>query len=63
MTNYVVWNATDRIMASPEEFRSKGAAMRFCKAFKERFREQGYYLTFRRERIPIEEVMLEVREV
>jgi hypothetical protein len=60
---YVVWNATDKIMASPEEFESSYAAFRFVTAFKRRFKEQGYYLTAQRERIPVSDVKLEVKEI
>jgi hypothetical protein len=55
-------NATDGIMASPEEFKTEELALGFIKKFKERFERQGYYFTTRMERIPVCSVALEVKK-
>lgn len=54
---YLVFNATDGIPASPELMTWKEAEA-FCREFPERFRAQGHCFTSRRNRIPPEEVVL-----
>jgi len=57
---YILWNATDGLHASQTLFATPEQAEAYKKLFLKRFEMQGYYLTFRRERIPISAVQLEV---
>ena len=62
-TSFGVWNDTDGLFASPDAFKTRTAARAFIRKFRRRFDHQGYYLTFRRERIPVEDVSLLVIEL
>ncbi len=57
---FMLWNETDRLFASPEEFETKAKAEAFAIRFRKRFVTQGYYLTFDRRRIAPEDVELVV---
>lgn len=57
---FMVWNDTDKLFASPDEFATEAEAKAFIVRFRRRFDAQGYYLTFDRRRIPAEEVDLVV---
>ena len=60
---YTVFNQTDGIYATPDTFRTRRNAEKFIRSFRRRFIAQGFYLTFRRERIAIDEVQLEIEGV
>ncbi len=47
----MLWNETDKIFASPDEFETEAKAEAFAVRFRKRFVAQGYYLTFDRRRI------------
>ena len=55
---YMLWNETDKIFASPEEFETKAKAEAFAVRFRKRFAAQGYYLTADGARIAPEDVEL-----
>ncbi|UPT75360.1 MAG: hypothetical protein M0D55_06640 [Elusimicrobiota bacterium] len=57
---FKLWNETDKIFASPEEFATEAKAEAFAVRFRRRFLTQGYYLTFDRRRIAPEEAELVV---
>lgn len=57
---FIVFNRTDGIVASLDDFNTKRKASEFIKIFKKRFEKQGYYFTRRMERIPISDVELEI---
>lgn len=55
-----VENRTDGTWAWPEPFQSKQKAMDFIRAFRERYAQQGYYLTVDGLRIAPKDVELEI---
>lgn len=55
---FMLWNETDKLFASPEEFETEAEAQAFAERFRRRFVPQGYYLTFDRRRIAPEDVDL-----
>ena len=57
---YIVFNRTDGITASPFTFRTPYEAQQFIKDFRKRFDHQGYYLTSNMVRIHPDEVDLEI---
>jgi hypothetical protein len=57
---YVVFNYTDNIYASNEVFKTKREAKEFIENFRNRFNQQGYYRTNYGERIPTNQIDLEV---
>lgn len=57
---FMLWNQTDGLFASPEEFETEAKAEAFAVRFRRRFVTQGYYLTFDRRRIAPEDVELVV---
>lgn len=57
---FMLWNETDRLFASPDEFDTEAKAEAFAVHFRKRFVPQGYYLTFDRRRIAPEDVELVV---
>jgi hypothetical protein len=60
---YYIWNDTDKIIAAPGDY-SKKEGLAWIRDFKDNLkRNQGYYLTFRRERIPVEKVIFKLLPV
>ncbi len=57
---FVLHNRTDGVPASPDEFESVEAALRYADSFRQRYAAQGYYLTAEGYRIDPEDVELEV---
>lgn len=57
---FMLWNETDQLFASPEEFETEAQVLAFAERFRRRFVTQGYYLTFDRRRIAPEDVELVV---
>ena len=57
---FVVFNYTDNIHASNEVFKTKKEAKEFIENFRNRFNQQGYYRTNYGERIPTNQIDLEV---
>lgn len=57
---FMLWNGTDKLFASPDEFETVAKAEAFAVRFRRRFVTQGYYLTFDRRRIAPEDVELVV---
>jgi hypothetical protein len=57
MEKYLIFNETDGIYASPEEFTNEEAD-EFIKNFPERFERQGYYKTGDGRRIDPNQVVL-----
>lgn len=57
---YGIYNATDGVFASPDSFKTRRAARAYARRFRQRFAEQGYYLTADRQRIAVEDVRLEI---
>lgn len=57
---YKVFNYTDNIYASSEEFKTQRQAKAFIKQFRERFKVQGYYRDNRRNKVAINEIEIEV---
>jgi len=61
MKKYAVFNYTDNIYASREEFRTKKAAQEFIDQFREKFRKvQGYYRDNRWNKVAPENIDLEI---
>ena len=56
---FLVFNDTDGILVHPGPV-TRCSAVRLIRQFRGRFREQGFYLTARRERVNPEEVQLSV---
>ena len=48
---YLLWNNTDQVYASPEEFRTEREAQAYALEFRKRYARQGYYKTANGERI------------
>lgn len=42
---FLLWNDTDGVYASPDQFTTEAEAERFAAKFRARFAAQGYYLT------------------
>jgi hypothetical protein len=40
---FLLWNETDGVYASPEEFKTEGEAGAYAREFRRRFAAQGYY--------------------
>lgn len=59
---YLVWNATDGLYADLAVYPTRAAAESAVEAFRARFKRQGYYFTARCERIPPEEIAIEIIE-
>lgn len=59
---WFVYNKTDNIPAFSQAFDTREEAEKACKAFRERFSWQGYYLTSAGERIDPDDVLLVVQE-
>jgi hypothetical protein len=57
---YVVFNYTDNIYASNEVFKTKREAKEFIENFRNRYNQQGYYRTNYGERIPTNQIDLEI---
>jgi len=57
---FMLWNETDKLFASHEEFETEAQAQAYAVRFRRRFVTQGYYLTFDRRRIAPEDVDLVV---
>lgn len=55
---FMLWNETDEVFASPEEFETAEATEAYAQSFRARFSAQGYYLTARGARIAPEGVEL-----
>ncbi len=58
---YVIYNATDDILASPDTF-NKEEAEQFIINFRERYNVQGYYRTVKGRNILPEQIELEIWE-
>lgn len=59
---YQVMNRTDGIPAHEEPFNTPEEAQDFKKKFRQRFAEQGYYLTSDQERIHPDDIILTIQE-
>lgn len=57
---YKIFNYTDNIYATFEEFRTKKEAKNFISEFKNRFISQGHYRDSRGEKINISDIEIEV---
>ena len=57
---FMLWNGTDRLFASHEEFETQAQAQAYAVSFRRRFVTQGYYLTFERRPIARGDVELVV---
>lgn len=55
---FLLWNETDQVYASPDEFKTEADAMEYAAKFRRRFAAQGYYLTADGLRISPEDVEL-----
>jgi hypothetical protein len=60
---FLLFNATDQVYVSPEEFKTVAEAEAYGREFRNRFKAQGYYLTAGCERIPPEDVELVIESV
>jgi hypothetical protein len=60
---FLVFNATDGVYASPDEFKTKEEAEKFIMEFPKRYERQGYYRTSRWEKIDAREVLLKIEVV
>lgn len=60
---FLLWNETDQVYASPEEFESERAASDYAAAFRKRYAAQGYYKTASGERISPQALELVVERV
>lgn len=63
MIAYTIWNEHDNIMASPDIFKSIEAVQEYCKQYRDRYRKQGYYRDNRWNKIPPDEIQLDIREI
>ena len=59
----ILWNDTDGIPAWPEPFKTRREALVFARAFRARYKQQGYYLTADGFRIDPKEIELVPRPV
>lgn len=57
---YMVFNYTDQIYASLDEYKTKTKAYEFIKSFRQRFEGQGYYRDRRLNKIAPSDIDLEV---
>ena len=57
---FILWNETDQVYASPEEFKTEGEAHAYAREFRKRFAAQGYYKTADGDRISPDDVELVV---
>jgi hypothetical protein len=57
---FILVNNTDNVLASPDEFPTLGEALEYAEAFRQRYAEQGYYLTADGFRIDPKHIELEV---
>lgn len=57
---FVVFNYTDGVTASPDTFSTKAEAKTFIKSFRKRFEKQGYYFTSYMTKISPEHIDLEI---
>ena len=55
-----LFNATDQVFASPEDFETEAQDLAYAEAFRKRFTAQGYYLTADGYRISPDDVELVV---
>ena len=60
---FLLWNETDQVYASPDEFKTEREALAFARAFRKRFAAQGYYKTAGGLRISPEDVELVVKPI
>lgn len=60
---FLVFNGTDGVYASADEFKTKEEAEQFIKEFPKRYERQGYYRTSLWEKIDAKEVLLKIQEV
>jgi hypothetical protein len=60
---YLIFNQTDGIYASPIEFNTKEAAIRYTEKLRDKYRSQGYYLTSDRHRIPPEAIDYSIKKI
>jgi|CXWL01.1.fsa_nt_gi hypothetical protein len=60
---FLLWNETDQVYASPEEFKTEREAQAYALEFRSRYATQGYYKTAGGERIPPEDVELVVESI
>ncbi|MFA6093662.1 MAG: hypothetical protein WCU88_08905 [Elusimicrobiota bacterium] len=58
-----LFNETDEVFASPDEFKTRKAARAYAREFRQRYKAQGYYLTAGGDRIPVEALRLVVVEL
>jgi hypothetical protein len=65
MMEYVLWNALDNVTATPDTYPDIESAADAKGDFVDGFRRQGYYLTARHERVPVNMLAqyIEVRAV
>ena len=59
----MLWNEEAGLFVSPEEFETEEEANAYAKDFLARYAAQGYYLTARGQRIPVNSVRLDIVEV
>ena len=57
---FQIFNYTDGIYASPENFTSKKAAKKFIQEYRERFKTQGYYRDNQWNKIDPKDIDLEI---
>ena len=60
---FLLWNETDGVYASPEEFKTEGEAETYAREFRKRFAAQGYYKTADGTRISPEDIELVIEPV
>ena len=58
-----LYNKTDQVYASPDDFATQPEAAAYAAAFRQRYARQGYYLTAERLRIDPEDIELVVEPV
>lgn len=61
--SFIVFNHTDGITASCEDFATKKEAEAFILSFRKRYDKQGYYRTSNWDKIAPSEIDLEIKEV
>jgi hypothetical protein len=60
---FLVFNATDGVYASPEAFKTREEAEMFCAEFRNRFKAQGYYSDSNWNKISPDDIQLRIQEV
>jgi hypothetical protein len=60
---FLLWNETDGVYASPDEFKTEGEAGAYAREFRRRFAAQGYDNTSDSKRISPEDIELVVEPV